>query len=73
MRHIFLIDTITKITYISLGVQLYEKLFPLEAQLANFCPGKCVDFRKVLEDDNPDVNNGQIQGDSLMVLQVKVE
>ena len=45
-----------------------EELFPFEAELSNLGPRKGVDFRKVLEDQDPGVNDGEIQGNSFMIL-----
>lgn len=56
-------------TYISLRVQLDQKLLPLEAQLPDLGPGEGVDFGEVLEDQDSEVGNCEIQRDALVVLE----
>ena len=55
-------------TYISLWMEFYQELLPLEAEFADLCPGERVDLGAVLEDEDPEVSHRKIQGDTLMVL-----
>jgi hypothetical protein len=56
------------ITYISLRMQLNEKLPSLEAQLPNLGPRKCIDFDKVLKHENAQVCNRKMQRYTFMIL-----
>ena len=52
-----LYESLTRITYISFRVKLYQKLFPLEAEFSNFGPGEGVDLGGTLEDQNTKVSH----------------
>ena len=49
-------------------MQLDEELLPLEADLPDLGPGEAVDLGHVLEDQDPGVGDGQVQGDAIVVL-----
>ena len=49
-------------------MEFYQELLPLEAEFADLGPGERVDLGAVLEDENPEVGHGKVQGDTLMVL-----
>ena len=52
-------------------MQFDEIFLPLETELPNLCPREGVDFGVVLEDKNSALSHGQIQGDTLVILEEK--
>lgn len=50
------------------GMQFNKELFSFERQLPHFCPGKCVDFGKILKDQHSHVSYSQVQRHTLRVL-----
>ena len=54
-------------------MQLDEELLPLEAELADLCPGEGVYLGAVLEDEHSKMGHGQVQRNSLVVLQQERE
>ena len=50
-------------------MKLDKEFLASEAELANLCPRKRVDFRLILEDEDSHVSDGKLQCNALVVLQ----
>ena len=50
-------------------MKLDKEFLAPEAELANLCPRKRVDFRLILEDEDSHVSDGKLQCNALVVLQ----
>ena len=61
------------LTYISFGVQLDQVFLPLETEFPDLGPGEGVDLGVVLEDQDPALSHGQVQGHTFVVLYKRKE